>query len=101
MNKRIMFFTSTFNTSGAEKQLVKIFNALKDDNACLFVTAKNSSGDGKHTIIGVKKTRNSFFQLVKMLKAFVPDIFISTLPTPNLLNVLIKKLRITNFYSLI
>ena len=60
MNKRIMFFTSTFNTSGAEKQLVKIFNALKDDNDCLFVTAKNSSGDGKHTIIGVKKTRNSF-----------------------------------------
>ena len=43
MNKRIMFFTSTFNTSGAEKQLVKIFNALKDDNDCLFVTAKKAA----------------------------------------------------------
>ena len=101
MNKKIMFFTSTFNTSGAEKQLVKIFNALKDDNDCLLVTAKNSNSVGKHTIIGVKKTRNSFFQLVKMLKAFVPDIFISTLPTPNLLNVLIKKLRITNYKSIV
>ena len=101
MSKKIIFFTSTFNTSGAERQLVKIFNALKDDNDCLFVTAKKSSSVGDHTIIGVKKTRNSFFQLVNVLKTFVPDIFISTLPTPNLLNVLIKKLRITNYKSIV
>lgn len=96
-----MFFTSTFNTSGAEKQLVKIYNALKDDNECLFITAKKSSSIEEHTIIGVKKTRNSFFQLVNELKTFVPDIFISTLPTPNLLNVLIKKLRIINYKSIV
>ena len=101
MSKKIIFFTSTFNTSGAERQLVKIFNALKDDNDCLFVTAKKSSSVGDHTVIGVKKTRNSFFQLVNVLKTFVPDIFISTLPTPNLLNVLIKKLRITNYKSIV
>ena len=101
MNKKIIFFTSTFNTSGAEKQLVKIFNALKEDNDCLFVTAKNSSQDGEHMVIGVKKTRNSFFQLVKVMKGFVPDILISTLPTPNLLNVLIKKLRIVNYKSIV
>ena len=101
MSKKIIFFTSTFNTSGAERQLVKIFNALKDDNNCLFVTAKKSSSVGDHTVIGVKKTRNSFFQLVNVLKTFVPDIFISTLPTPNLLNVLIKKLRIANYKSIV
>tara|TARA_B100000963_G_scaffold277374_1_gene245740 strand:+ start:150 stop:1139 length:990 start_codon:yes stop_codon:yes gene_type:complete len=101
MNKKIIFFTSTFNTSGAEKQLVKIFNALKEDNDCLFVTAKNSNQDGGQMVIGVKKTRNSFFQLVKVMKGFVPDIFISTLPTPNLLNVLIKKLRIVNYKSIV
>lgn len=101
MSKKIIFFTSTFNTSGAERQLVKIFNALKDDNDCLFVTAKKSNSVGDHTIIGVKKTRNSFFQLVNVLKTFVPDIFISTLPTPNLLNVLIKKLRIANYKSIV
>lgn len=101
MNKNIIFFTSTFNTSGAEKQLVKIFNALKKDNKCLFVTAKRSSHVGDHKVIGVKKTRYSFFQLIKLLKAFVPDIFISTLPTPNLLNVLIKKLKIVDYKSIV
>lgn len=101
MNKKIIFFTSSYNTSGAEKQLVKIFNALKDENDCLFVTAKNSNNDGGHKAIGVQKTGSSFFQLIKISRKFAPDVFISTLPTPNLLNVLIKKFKVVNYKSIV
>lgn len=101
MNKKIIFFTSTYNTSGAEKQLVKIFNILKDSNQCLFLTAKKSVHTENHQTFSVRKTRNSFFQLVNVSKTFSPDILISTLPTPNLLNVLIKKLRIVNYKSIV
>ncbi len=101
MNKKIIFFTSTYNTSGAEKQLVKIFNTLKNDNDCFFVTAKKGDDNEANLAIGVQKTRNSFFQLIKILKKFSPDIFISTLPTPNLLNVFIKKCRIVNYKSIV
>jgi len=101
MNKKIIFFTSTYNTSGAEKQLIKIFNILKDSNQCLFLTAKKSVHKENHQTFGVRKTRNSFFQLVNVSRKFSPDILISTLPTPNLLNVIIKKFKFVNYKSIV
>tara|TARA_B100001175_G_C19428044_1_gene599683 strand:- start:239 stop:1228 length:990 start_codon:yes stop_codon:yes gene_type:complete len=101
MSKKIIFFTSTFNTSGAEKQLFKIFNTLKDENKSTFVTAKGNSSNPDHISFNVKKTTYALFQLIKIVKNIKPDILFTTLPTPNLLNILVKKLGFINYKSIV
>ena len=52
-------------------------------------------------IIGLNKRKTFFaiFGLVKEIIRFKPDILFTTLPTPNLLNVLLKKISFLKFKS--
>ena len=100
MNSRSkkIFFTSLNFGGGAEKQLLKYFQILNINNNCEFYTAKVKA----EILLKVfkKKTVFSFFDLLKKLYQIKPD-FLITLPTPNLINTLIKKTNLISFQSVV
>lgn len=99
-SKKIIFFTSSNFGGGAEKQLVKYFQILNINNNCEFYTAKGESRDFIKSFQR-KKTVFSFFDLLKKLYQIKPDFLITTLPTPNLINTLIKKTNLISFQSVV
>ena len=95
MNKNILFFISSLQ-GGAENQLYKIFELLKKENNVQYIVAKNKISNQNIVGLNKKKTFFSIFGLTREIITFKPDILFTTLPTPNLLNVLLKK---TWFFS--
>ena len=95
MNKNILFFISSLQ-GGAENQLYKIFELLKRENNVRYIVAKNKISNQNIVGLNKKKTFFSIFGLTREIITFKPDILFTTLPTPNLLNVLLKK---TWFFS--
>jgi len=98
--KKIVFFTSKIVGGGAEKQLLKFYQILREDNDCHFYIAKGQSENSIESFER-KKTLFAFFNLIKELLRVKPDILITTLPTPNFINAVIKKFRILNFQSVV
>ncbi len=99
MNKNILFFISSLN-GGAENQLYKIFELLKIKNNTRYLVAKTKGTNQNIVGLNKKKTSLSIFVLAKEVMTFKPDILFTTLPTPNLLNVLLKKLWFFSFKSI-
>jgi len=93
--KKILLFTSSTSGGGAEKQLIKIHELLLGVYECIFFVAKKNHDTSNIKSFNKKRTSFAFFNLLKEIYKFSPDVLISTLPTPNFLNVLIK--RIFNF----
>lgn len=85
---------------GAENQLFKIFKLLDLNNDTRYIVAKEDKSNSH--IIGLNKRKTFFaiFGLVKEIIRFKPDILFTTLPTPNLLNVLIKKISFFKYKSI-
>ena len=98
--KKIVFFTSTLSGGGAEKQLLKFYQILRKDNDCYYYIAKGQSQNNIKSF-ETNKTFFSFFYLIRELLRVRPDILITTLPTPNFINAIIKKFRILNFQSVV
>ena len=98
--KKIVFFTSKIVGGGAEKHLLKFYQILREDNDCHFYIAKGQSENSIESFER-KKTLFAFFNLIKELLRVKPDILITTLPTPNFINAVIKKFRILNFQSVV
>tara|TARA_B100002019_G_scaffold250863_1_gene230954 strand:- start:1328 stop:2323 length:996 start_codon:yes stop_codon:yes gene_type:complete len=97
MNKKIIFFTSSFNGGGAEIQLRKLFEILQSNFECIYLTAKDDKKSSNLVGFNKKKTIFSIFKLLKKILIFNPDILISTLPTPNVMNAFLKKIRVVNY----
>ena len=59
MNKKIIFFTSSFNGGGAEIQLRKLFEILQSNFECIYLTAKDDKKSSN--LVGFNKKENYFF----------------------------------------
>tara|TARA_Y100001970_G_scaffold285299_1_gene404610 strand:+ start:82 stop:1077 length:996 start_codon:yes stop_codon:yes gene_type:complete len=106
MKNKILFFTSSLDGGGAEKQILRIYNSIKSDYESIFYTAKKNNYLEETLSLNRKKTSFALLSLVKEIKRFKPTDIFTTLPTPNIMNVLIKKyiykevksiVRIANF----
>ena len=98
MNKNIIFFVSSMN-GGAENQLYNLFKLLKNDNKTRYLVAKGANSNPNIISLNKRKTFFAIFGLIKEIIKFKPDILFTTLPTPNLLNVLIKKIGFFKYRS--
>ena len=99
--KKVFFFTSSPSGGGAEKQLIKIHDSIKEFYDCSFFVAKDGSKISYIKSFNKKRTSFSFFNLLKELGKFKPDILFTTLPTPNFLNVFIKKIFRFKYISVV
>ena len=100
--KRLLIFLPTIGYGGAEMSLTRIAGYLSEHskiNVDLVVAKKleNSkeidiSKQLKITYLGSKKTIFSLFKLLKFIRTCKPDVILSTLPTPNILLITLKKL---------
>ena len=99
--KKVFFFTSSPSGGGAEKQLIKIHDSIKESYGCSFFVAKDSSKISYIKSFNKKRTSFSFFNLLKELGKFKPDILFTTLPTPNFLNVFFKKIFRFKYISVV
>ncbi len=106
MKNKILFFTSSLDGGGAEKQILRIYNSIKADYSCVFYTAKKNYSLEETLSLNKRKTSFVVVSLIKEIKRFRPTYIFTTLPTPNIINVLIKKyiykeaksiVRIANF----
>lgn len=99
-SKKIIFFTSSIRGGGAEKQLLNYFEILNDNFDCKYYVARDKSEDN---ILGLnrKKTIYAFFDIVKIILKEKPNFLITTLPTPNLINALISKLKLFEYESIV
>lgn len=84
---------------GAENQLYKLFELLKNNNKTKFVVAKGENLNSNIICLNKRKTFFAIFGLIKEIIKFKPDILFTTLPTPNFLNVLIKKIGFFKYRS--
>ena len=96
--KKVFFFTSSPSGGGAEKQLIKIHDSIKESYDCSFFVAKDSSKISYIKSFNKKRTSFSFFNLLKELGKFKPDILFTTLPTPNFLMFLLKNYLNSNIF---
>ena len=99
MSKNILFFISSLN-GGAENQLYKLFELLKDENEARYVVAKAENSNSNVIGLNKKKTIFAISGLIKEIIKLKPDILFTTLPTPNFLNVLIKKISFFKYKSI-
>ena len=84
---------------GAENQLYKLFQLLKNNNKTRYVVAKGENLNSNIICLNKRKTFFAIFGLIKEIIKFKPDIIFTTLPTPNFLNVLIKKISFFEYKS--
>ena len=102
--KRLLIFLPTIGYGGAEMSLTRIAGYLSEHNKInvdLVVAKKleksNEIDISKQlniTYLGSKKTIFSLFKLLKFIRTHKPDVILSTLPTPNILLITLKKLRL-------
>ncbi len=102
--KSLLIFLPTIGYGGAEMSLTRIAGYLSEHNKInvhLVVAKKlkkrseiDISKQLNITYLGSKKTIFSFFKLLKFIRTYKPDVILSTLPTPNILLITLKKLRL-------
>ena len=104
--KRLLIFLPTIGYGGAEMSLTRIAGYLSEQNKInidLVVAKKldksdeiNISSDINITYLNSKKTIFSLFKLLKIIRNSKPDVILSTLPTPNLMVIILKQLKLIN-----
>ena len=102
--KRLLIFLPTIGYGGAEISLTRIAGYLSENNNIkvdLLVAKKldkslevDISRQLNITYLGSKKTIFSLFKLLKFIRTSRPDVILSTLPTPNILLITLKQLRL-------
>jgi len=104
--KRLLIFLPTIGYGGAEMSLTRIAGYLSEHNKIkidLVVAKKLDKSDEikiSHeiniTYLNSKKTIFSLFKLLRIIRNFKPDVILSTLPTPNLMVIILKQLKLIN-----
>ncbi len=104
--KRLLIFLPTIGYGGAEISLTRIGGYLSEHGKIdvdLVVAKKldktkelDISKQLNVTYLGSKKTIFSLFKLLKFIRTCKPDVILSTLPTPNILLITLKKLGLIN-----
>ena len=104
--KRLLIFLPTIGYGGAEMSLTRIAGYLSEHkriNIHLVVAKKLDKNDEikisneiNITYLNSKKTIFSLFKLLRIIRESKPDVILSTLPTPNLMVIILKQLRLIN-----
>ena len=104
--KKLLIFLPTIGYGGAEMSLTRIAGYLSEHNKIninLVVAKKldksdeiNISNAVNITYLNSKKTIFSLFKLLKIIRNSKPDVILSTLPTPNLMVIILKQLKLIN-----
>ena len=104
--KRLLIFLPTIGYGGAEMSLTRIAGYLSEQNKInidLVVAKKldksdeiNISNEINITYLNSKKTIFSLFKLLKIIRDSKPQVILSTLPTPNLMVIILKQLKLIN-----
>jgi len=104
--KKLLIFLPTIGYGGAEMSLTRIAGYLSEHNKIIInlVVAKKLdksdeikiSNSINITYLNSKRTIFSLFKLLKIIRNSKPDIILSTLPTPNLMVIILKQLKLIN-----
>ena len=104
--KRMLIFLPTIGYGGAEMSLTRIAGYLSEHNKInidLVVAKKLDKSDEikisneiNITYLNSKKTIFSLFKLLKIIRNVKPDVILSSLPTPNLMVIVLKQLKLIN-----
>ena len=104
--KRLLIFLPTIGYGGAEMSITRVAGYLSEHNRInidLVVAKKldksdeiNISNEINITYLNSKKTIFSLFKLLKIIRNVKPDVILSTLPTPNLMVIILKQLKLIN-----
>lgn len=100
--ERLLFFTSSITGGGAQMQLIRLFDISKDYFIhTSFYVAKGRGIENQIYSFNKKRTIFSIFDLIFKIKNDQITTLVSTLPTPNLINVLLKKFKLSNHTSIV
>jgi len=104
--KKLLIFLPTIGYGGAEMSLTRIAGYLSEHNKInidLVVAKKLDKNDEikisnaiNISYLNSKRTIYSLFKLLKIIHNSKPDIILSTLPTPNLMVIILKQLKLIN-----
>lgn len=99
--QKIFFFTSSSSGGGAQRQLIKLYEIFSENYDTSFFVAKGDGNKEKIKSFKKNKTINAVMKLLKELKKSNPDVLITTLPTPNLINVALKKYKLNKHHAIV
>ena len=104
--KKLLIFLPTIGYGGAEMSLTRVAGYLSEDNRINIDLVVAKKLDKSHeikisneiniTYLNSKKTIFSLFKLLRIIRKFKPDVILSTLPTPNLMVIILKQLKLIN-----